>query len=120
MNIKEKLNSINTTIKGTLSKLSISRKALASMGYSEGDNGQWFKPVGYHLFTYEETTRTWSNWFPGNGGSPIKWSQANLAAGRSLLAALKEWESHAQTTGSHQSFEISDEDFEHLFSGDKV
>jgi hypothetical protein len=35
------------------------------MGYREEKNGRWAKPVGFHLFTVDESSRRWSNWFLG-------------------------------------------------------
>lgn len=41
------------------------RETLISMGYREIEEGKWAKPVGYHLFTFEEAKSLWTNWCYG-------------------------------------------------------
>ena len=46
------------------------------MGYREID-GNWAKPVGYHLFTYKPSTKKWANWFEGSK-NPLCWNSATF------------------------------------------
>lgn len=38
------------------------RTSLSTMGYREVKEGVWAKPVGLHLFTYDEKKALWTNW----------------------------------------------------------
>lgn len=44
-------------------------QALSAMGYREVSEGKWAKPVGFHLFTFNEKTDTWQNWYKCVSGS---------------------------------------------------
>jgi len=39
------------------------REKILSMSYREEKPGVWAKPVGYHLFSFDETKMEWTNWF---------------------------------------------------------
>lgn len=83
------------------------KQALSAMHYREARPGKWCKPVGYHLLTFEEDRREWTNWFLGANndgtGQPIsRWSAAVLPADTDPLHFLKEqegWSKYAKGFG---------------------
>ena len=47
---------------------SVMRSALRSMGYTQ-ISASWFKPVGWHVFSFKEEALRWTNHFRGVDGS---------------------------------------------------
>ena len=47
------------------------------MCYRQGKVGVWAKPVGTHLFTYEEDRQEWTNWFTNQVGERDRWEHKN-------------------------------------------
>ena len=82
------------------------------MNYRETKHGRWAKPVGYHLFTFEEDRNEWTNWFKdprGEMGRREVHQLKNLTDDTKdyLLYMLKEWEAFTVTYNStFSSFEL--------------
>ncbi len=77
------------------------REALLSMGYREEQPNKWLKPVGYVLFSYNETTNQWANWFKSSKGDIEYWETNQFVhdenkAG-SYLYQLKKFECWTRT-----------------------
>lgn len=89
------------------------RRALSSMCYREVEPGRWLKPVGCHLFTYEEDRNEWTNWFLAyNPGTIERWSSESPSEdGGPFIGQLKDWEMWTNiSSGDPQSeFQLSPE-----------
>jgi hypothetical protein len=86
------------------------REALHAMGYHEASPEKWIKPVGFHLFTYEEEVTLWSNWFVSTSGTILPYAGSRWCDQVAPLYWLKECEGYARVNvatshGSH--FELS-------------
>ncbi|MHA2065959.1 MAG: hypothetical protein ACXABY_16430 [Candidatus Thorarchaeota archaeon] len=87
------------------------REALSAMCYREEMPGRWCKPIGTHLFTYEEDRNEWTNWFKGRGDTIERWQSkhpTNLETGGPFLGQLKDWEQWTKIScGAPSEFELS-------------
>jgi len=93
------------------------RKALQSMNYREVEPGRWLKPVGYHLFSYEENRGQlgeWTSWYKGVDGKIGRMDVRKTHFSNVFLNDLKEWEAYARTNvvGDNGPSEF------HLYSAD--
>lgn len=72
------------------------REALISMGYREEAPGKWLKPIGYQLFSFNEATNQWCNYFTDIKGEICLWEKHTLndALNKKYdpLFLLKDWE----------------------------
>lgn len=67
------------------------------MGYRENQKEKWLKPVGYHLFSFEESTKNWCNWFQGRT-EILLWDQFTFeGADDEFLDFLKQTEANTKT-----------------------
>ena len=55
------------------------RKFLLSYGYYEQQPRGWLKPVGFHLFVFNEEKLEWSNVFLGGTGKFDLWEKKTLS-----------------------------------------
>ena len=84
------------------------REALLAMGYTEAKPGRWLKPVGYHLFTFDEAKRTWRNYFKGGTGEIMIWESRELPEDNAL-SRIKEAEAYTKINvekSINSSFEL--------------
>ncbi len=65
------------------------REALLAMGYREVKEGRWAKPIAYQLFTFEEATNEWTNWFKDVHGNLGRWNSIGLITDADFLSRLK-------------------------------
>jgi hypothetical protein len=56
------------------------RLALKAMGYTPSAKfpKRWAKPVGFSLFTFDEETNEWGNWFVAANGETKLWDAKTL------------------------------------------
>jgi hypothetical protein len=74
--------------------------ALLSMGYRCIGSHKWAKPVGFHVFTYEEDREEWTNWFFGKDQNIHRWDAKTLSDNvekrGSYVSQLKEIEAYSK------------------------
>jgi hypothetical protein len=90
------------------------RLALLAMGYRKARPSKWAKPVGYHLFTFNEEKMEWANWFRSMDGQILAYERRHFPAsadydpGRHIrhltpLRRLKECEAWSRTDVASES-----------------
>ncbi len=74
------------------------REALISMCYREVKPGVWAKPVGFHLFTFEEDRNEWTNWYKAGTGEIDRYEakEPDLEEG-TAISFLKGYEAYTRT-----------------------
>lgn len=85
------------------------RESLIAMGYREMHAGKWAKPIGYQLFTFDEKSGKFHNWFKDIQGKICVWESYTYVDG-DLLKQLKDWETwtkHDLFCNGHSNFELS-------------
>ena len=69
------------------------REVMISMGYREVKEKRWAKPVGLHLFTFDEEGTRWTNWFYGVDNKMHIWeTHEDCTQYGEFLVTLKQWE----------------------------
>lgn len=87
------------------------RQSLSSMCYREVKPGKWLKPVGLHIFSYEEDKKLWSNWFKDATGKISLWQSEEIVDG-DFIVCLKELEAYSKpfrAAGYMSDFELQPE-----------
>jgi len=46
--------------------------ALRAMGYTKCEPNKWLKPVGFQVFSFDEETLVWTNWFKSMQGEVMR------------------------------------------------
>lgn len=89
------------------------REVLLSMGYREERTGHWLKPIGHHVFTFNEEHKEWINWFKSASTNDILTMESHVWVdmndGEAFFIELRQWEAYTNiTAGDHTAdFRIS-------------
>ena len=85
--------------------MNLIHRALTSMGYrrpnASENPGKWMKPVGFHVFSYEEDRNELTNWFLSAQNTLERWHVASLYPDDegvrehgSLVQQIQHWEAY--------------------------
>lgn len=79
------------------------RHTLLSMAYQESRPKIWAKPVGFHFFTFEESTGVWTNWFSSVDDKIMIFESHTKTSDEDFLCDLKTWEAYARISTDYSA-----------------